>query len=171
MNIDYKSHIVYMDTESSFCCYSVCYIYCRSVLNARCFVAILLDLDGKDNKTRSASADDIHLYEKPLYQHTTKTLSAFNVALANYKTKHPHSNSGENWILPVDLTTKCNSDRKDDSGLNSIFSGHNFRQCYVVDSSVTSTKNPSVKNENHETRFQGFLSGWRSAVSSVVKRM
>lgn len=124
----------------------------------------------EDSKTKSASTQSLKTEEYlPAYRHSTKTLSDFNIVISEHKLQSCQSNNGD-WILPADLKAMYTSKTKEEMGSKESFSGSSFSLCYVLDSHVTSAKKDNAKNENHEAPFQGLLSGWRNAVSSVVKR-
>ena len=147
-----------------------------SVLNVRCFVAILLDSGDEDNKDGSVSAENMNNQDtkyEPAYRHSPKTLSDFNIIISEYRGHSPsHNDSGDHWILPSDIKVLPTSRPKEETGSKENIAGSVVSLCYVLDSQVTSAniKKDGVKYENREAPFQGLLSGWRNAVSSIAKR-
>lgn len=138
----------------------------------RCFVAILLDLGDEGRKTKNASTEDIKSQVNPsIFRHSVEALSDFNVVVSRLQSSN-HQDSGE-WLLPVDVKVLYTSKAKEEAGSKETLSGSSVSLCYVLDSHITSAKKDNIRNksQSREAHFQGLLSGWRSAVSSVVKRM
>lgn len=135
-------------------------------------MAILLDSGDEDRKTIRASSEDIKAQEyPPAYRHSVETLSDFNIIVSEHKLRSSCHRDGGEWLLPADVKVLHTSKAKEETGSKEILSGSSVSLCYILDSHVTSAKKDNVKNESREASFQGLWSGWRNAVSSVVKRM